>query len=83
MDSCWIAAHQPFERAILLQDAIGQSTGLKAVDLQNNTITLEVTGPMNLVTTTKKTETKVTTETTTTEVKTVDPIRPAATEPGQ
>jgi len=65
-----------------LKEALSDSTGLKAVDLQNNTINVEVTGPMNLVTTTKKTETKVTTETTSTEVKTIVPVRPAATQPG-
>ncbi len=63
-----------------LKDALGTSTGLKATDLQNNTIVLEVTGPMNLTTTTRTTETKTTVETTTTEEKHVEPIRPA---PGQ
>jgi len=61
-----------------LQDEIGQSQGLKAVDLQNNTINLEVTGQLNLVTTTQKTET--TTTTTTTEEKKIEPINAA---PGQ
>jgi hypothetical protein len=63
-----------------LKDAIGASQGLKAVDLQNNTISLEVTGTLNLVTTTRKTETMTTT--TTTEEKTVTPINPAPTETG-
>jgi hypothetical protein len=58
-----------------LKDAIGQSQGLKAVDLQNNTISLEVTGTLNLVTTTRKTETMTTT--TTTEERRVEPINPA------
>lgn len=65
-----------------LKDLLGRSQGLKATDLSNNTISLEVTGPMELVTTTMKTETKTTTtvETTTTEEKKVDPIRPAPAE---
>ncbi len=60
-----------------LKDAIGASQGLKAVDLTNNTISLEMTGPLNLVTTTRATEVKTTTETKTTETKTVEPINPA------
>ena len=32
-----------------IKDSVGQSQGLKAVDLQNNTINLEISGPMNLV----------------------------------
>lgn len=69
--------YAPEDLYAALKDAIGQSQGLKAVDLQSNTITLEVTGPMNLVTTSTKTETKTTVETKTTETKTVDPIQPA------
>ena len=60
-----------------LKDAIGQSQGLKAVDLQNNTINLEVTGPMKLVTTTRRSDTTTTTETHTTEEQRVEPINPA------
>ncbi len=61
-----------------LQQELGVSTGLKAVDLQNNTIDLEITGPMVLKTTTIKTTTRIRTETHTT-VKTVhqNPIMPA------
>ncbi len=58
-----------------LKDAIGQSQGIKAVDLQNTTIDLEVTGQLNLVTTTRKTESITTT--TTTEERHVEPINPA------
>jgi len=39
-----------------LKRELGVSTGLKAVDLQNNTIDLEITGPMNLQTTTVTTQ---------------------------
>ena len=60
-----------------LKAAIGISQGLKAVDLQNNTISLEMTGQLNLVTTTRSTETKTTVETNTTETKTVEPINPS------
>ena len=60
-----------------LKDAIGSSTGIKAVDLENNTINLEVTGPLNLVTTTHWTDTTTTVETHTTEEKTIEPINPA------
>ncbi|MGN6368808.1 MAG: hypothetical protein ACTHN5_11150 [Phycisphaerae bacterium] len=60
-----------------LQDEIGQSQGMKAVDLQSNTVTLEVTGQLNLVTTTQKTETTTTTTVHTTEEKTIEPINPA------
>jgi hypothetical protein len=63
-----------------LKDAIGASQGLKAVDLQNNTISLEVTGTLNLVTTTRKTETMTTT--TTTEERRVEPINPAPADQG-
>ncbi len=61
-----------------LQDEIGQSQGMRAVDLQNNTVTLEVTGQLNLVTTTQKTDTTTTTTVHTTEDKTIEPINPAA-----
>jgi hypothetical protein len=60
-----------------LKEAIGRSQGIKAVDLQNNTISLEVTGPMQLATTTRRSETRTTTETTTTEERRVEPINPA------
>jgi hypothetical protein len=60
-----------------LRDAIGQSQGLKAVDLQNNTINLEVTGPMNLVTTTRRSDTTTVTETHTVEERRIEPINPA------
>jgi hypothetical protein len=66
-----------------VKDSVGQSQGIKAVDLQNNTINLEITGPMNLVTTTRAVETTTTTETHVTEERRVDPVRPAppATQP--
>ncbi len=67
----------PEDLYAMLKDALGTAQGIKAVDLQNNTINLEVTGEVNLVTTTMKTETKTTVETKTTETKTVDPIKPA------
>jgi len=60
-----------------LKSAIGLSTGLKAVDLQNNTINLEVTGPMNLVTTTRHVESTTTVETHTTDEQRIEPINPA------
>jgi hypothetical protein len=60
-----------------LKEAIGLSQGIKAVDLQNNTINLEITGPMNLVTTTRRSETKTITETHTTEEQRIEPINPA------
>ena len=62
-----------------LKQEIGVSTGLKAVDLQNNTIDLQITGPMVLRTTTIKTTTHVETQTTRTQVKTIHetPIQPA------
>jgi hypothetical protein len=63
-----------------LKDSLGKSQGLKAVDLQNNTIDLEVTGPMELTTTTTTSQTKTTTETKTDTTVTHDPINPA---PGQ
>lgn len=69
--------YAPEDLYAALKDAIGASQGLKAMDLQSNTISLEVTGPMNLVTTTTKTETKTTVETKTIEEKKVDPISPA------
>jgi hypothetical protein len=61
-----------------LQDELGQSQGMKAVDLQANTVTLEVTGQLNLVTTTQKTETTTTTTVHTTDEKTIEPINPAS-----
>ncbi|HUO09140.1 MAG TPA: hypothetical protein VM008_12610 [Phycisphaerae bacterium] len=66
-----------------LQEEIGQSQGMKAVDLQNNTVTLEVTGQLNLVTTTQKTETTTTTTVHTTEEKKIEPINPASPPPTQ
>jgi hypothetical protein len=60
-----------------LKDGIGQSQGLKAVDLSNNTISLEITGPMTLTTTTKRVETTTTTETKTTEVQRIEQVNPA------
>jgi hypothetical protein len=60
-----------------LKDAIGASQGLKAVDVQNSTIDLEVTGRLDLVTTTRKSETITTTTTTNTEDKKIEPINPA------
>ena len=61
-----------------LKRELGVSTGLKATDLQNNTVDMEITGPMILKTTTIKTITKIRTQTNTT-VKTVNdnPIMPA------
>lgn len=63
-----------------LKDDLKASTGLKAVDVSGNTINVEITGPMNLVTTTRTTEIKTTVETTTNETKTIEPIRPATPE---
>jgi hypothetical protein len=60
-----------------LRDAIGLSQGLKAVELSNNTINLEVTGPMNLVTTTRRSDTMTITETRTIEERRIEPINPA------
>jgi hypothetical protein len=60
-----------------LKDAIGASQGLKAVDLQNTTIDLEVTGKLDLVTTTRKSETITTTTTINTDEKKIEPINPA------
>ncbi len=61
-----------------LKQELGVSTGLKATDIQNNTIDLQITGPMILRTTTIKTVTKTRTQTNTT-IKTVNdnPIMPA------
>lgn len=61
-----------------LKQELGVSTGLKATDIQNNTVDMEITGPMILHTTTIKTVTKIRTQTNTT-VKTVNdnPIMPA------
>jgi hypothetical protein len=54
------------------------STGLKAVDIQANTINLEVTGPMELHTVTTTTKTEVKTEThTETKTDAVQPVNPA------
>ncbi len=60
-----------------LKQEIGVSTGLKAVDLQNNTVDVQITGPMTLRTTTVKTTTRV--QTTRTQVRTIHetPIQPA------
>jgi hypothetical protein len=60
-----------------LKASIGLSQGLKAVDMQNNTINLEVTGPMNLITTTRHVESTTTTETHVTEERRIEPISPA------
>jgi hypothetical protein len=60
-----------------LKAAIGLSQGLKAVDLTNNTINLEVTGPMNLVTTTRSVESTITTESRVIEERRIEPINPA------
>jgi len=60
-----------------LKDAIGSSQGIKAVEVESNRIDLEVTGPMNLVTTTRHTETKTVTETKTTDDRRIEPINPA------
>ncbi len=62
-----------------LKREIGVSTGLKAVDLQNNTVDLQITGPMVLRTTVIKTTTRVRTQTTQTQVRTTHetPIQPA------
>ena len=62
-----------------LKQEIGVSRGLKAVDLQNNTVDLQITGPMVLRTTSIKTTTRVRTQTTRTQVKTIHetPIQPA------
>lgn len=57
--------------------SVAASEGIKAVDLQNNAISLEMTGPLNLVATTRTTETKTTVETKTTETKSLEPINPA------
>ncbi len=61
-----------------LKQELGVSTGLKATDIQNNTVDMEITGPMILHTTTIKTITKIRTRTNTT-IKTVNdnPIMPA------
>ena len=55
----------------------GASAGLKAVDVQANTISLEVTGPMELHTLTTTTTTEVKTETQTQTTDTAQPINPA------
>ncbi|MDA8377184.1 MAG: hypothetical protein M0Z50_09020 [Planctomycetia bacterium] len=62
-----------------LKQELAVSTGLKAVDLQNNTIDLQITGPMILRTTSIKTTTHIETQTTRTQVQTVKetPIQPA------
>jgi hypothetical protein len=64
-----------------LKDAIGASQGMKAVDLQNTTIDLEVTGKLDLVTTTRKSETITTTTTVNSEEKKIEPINPAPVNP--
>jgi hypothetical protein len=61
-----------------VKDGVGQSQGLKAVDLSNNTITLEITGPMSLTTTTKRVESTTTVETKTTEEQRIERVNPAA-----
>jgi hypothetical protein len=62
-----------------LKENAGTSTGLKATDLQGNTIDLEVTGPMDLHTVTTTTKTEVKTEThTETRTDVVQPVNPAA-----
>ncbi len=61
-----------------LKANIGVSTGLKAVDLQTNTINLEVTAPIELHTVTTTTTSEVKTEThTETKTDAVQPINPA------
>ncbi len=61
-----------------LKAGIGLSQGLKAVDLSNMTISLEITGPMNLqVTTTRRVEST----TTVTEERRVEPINPSPPQP--
>jgi hypothetical protein len=60
-----------------LKDGIGMSQGIKAVDLSNNTISIEITGQMNLVTTTKRVDTTTTVETHTTEEKRTESINAA------
>ena len=64
-----------------IKDSVGLSQGLKAVDLQNNTINLEITGPIDLVTTTRSVETTTTTETHVMEERRVEPINPAPAQP--
>jgi hypothetical protein len=59
-----------------LKTNIGASTGLKATDLQNNTIDLEVTGPLTLHTVKTTTETTTVTTTKTEDVpQTVTPAK--------
>ena len=60
-----------------LKAGIGLSQGLKAVDLSNTTINLEVTGQMNLVTTMRSVQSTTTVETQTTEERRVEPINPS------
>jgi hypothetical protein len=67
----------------MLREAIGRSQGIKAVDLQNNTINLEVTGVMNLATTTRRSDTTTITETRTVEERRIEPINPAQPVPPQ
>ena len=64
-----------------LKAGIGMSQGLKAVDLSNTTINLEITGPMNLVTTTRAVESTTTIETKTIEERRVEPINPSPPQP--
>jgi hypothetical protein len=63
---------------VALKKELGVSRGLKATDIQNNTVDLEITGPMILKTTSVTTKTRVRTETQTV-TKTVEnnPIQPA------
>jgi hypothetical protein len=72
----------PEDLYAMLRDAIGRSQGIKAVDLQNNTINLEVTGVMNLATT-RRSETTTVTETRTVEERRIEPITPAQPAPIQ
>ena len=64
-----------------LKAGIGLSQGLRAVDLSNTTINLEVTGPMNLVTTTRAVQSTTTIETRTIEERRVEPINPSPPQP--
>ncbi len=63
---------------LALKRELGVSSGLKATDIQNNTVDMEITGPMILKTTSITTRTQVRTETQTV-TKTVqdNPIQPA------
>ncbi|NNM88342.1 MAG: hypothetical protein HKL95_07460 [Phycisphaerae bacterium] len=63
---------------VALKRELGVSSGLKATDIQNNTVDMEITGPMILKTTSITTKTRVRTETQTV-TKTIEnnPIQPA------